>query len=176
MDVLKQGGGGSAGRSRSRAALVVAETALAFVLTAAAGLTIRTLSGLLDVPNGLAAPDRVLVADLDLPRANYPDERIQAFAQQFMAHSPSAPRIPQRRADDQRAAGSRARGPISASASKGRTHSRPASARRSEIVWATPGYLDTLGIPLLRGRDLRWTDVRPRRTWSWSTRHSCSAS
>src|ERR1700675_2645292 len=28
------------------------------------------------------------------------------------------------------------------------------------MVWATPGYLETMGIPLLRGRDLRWTDVK----------------
>src|SRR5438874_2761725 len=28
------------------------------------------------------------------------------------------------------------------------------------MVWATPGYLETLGIPLLRGRDLRWSDVK----------------
>jgi putative ABC transport system permease protein len=28
------------------------------------------------------------------------------------------------------------------------------------MVWASPGYLETLGIPLLRGRDLRWTDVK----------------
>jgi putative ABC transport system permease protein len=27
-------------------------------------------------------------------------------------------------------------------------------------MWATPGYLETMGIPLLRGRDLRWTDVK----------------
>src|SRR5438132_5845343 len=28
------------------------------------------------------------------------------------------------------------------------------------MVWATPGYLETMGILLLRGRDLRWTDVK----------------
>jgi len=36
----------------------------------------------------------------------------------------------------------------------------PGQSPKSEIVWATPGYLETLGIPLLRGRDLRWTDVK----------------
>jgi len=66
MEVLKNGSGGTA-RWRARSALVVAETALAFMLAAGAGLMIRTLSGLLEVPSGLAAPERVLLADLDLP-------------------------------------------------------------------------------------------------------------
>src|SRR6267378_2472255 len=66
MEVLKNGSGGT-GRWRARRALVVAETALAFVLATGAGLMIRTLSGLLEVPSGLAAPERVLLADLDLP-------------------------------------------------------------------------------------------------------------
>src|SRR5712671_676610 len=55
MEVLKNGSGGTK-RWRARSALVVAETALAFMLAAGAGLMIRTLSGLLEVPSGLAAP------------------------------------------------------------------------------------------------------------------------
>jgi hypothetical protein len=36
----------------------------------------------------------------------------------------------------------------------------PGQAPKAEMVFATPGYLETMGIPLLRGRDLRWTDVK----------------
>src|SRR6185369_2963843 len=36
----------------------------------------------------------------------------------------------------------------------------PGEAPKAEIVFATPGYLETLGIPLVSGRDLRWTDVK----------------
>jgi predicted permease len=30
---------------------------------------------------------------------------------------------------------------------------------RAEVVFATPGYLATLGVPLRSGRDIRWSDV-----------------
>src|SRR5205814_1352098 len=36
----------------------------------------------------------------------------------------------------------------------------PGQFPKAEMVWATPGYLETMGIPLVRGRDLRWTDVQ----------------
>ena len=59
LSALRDGASGTSGRSRSRVALVVTETALAFVLAAGAGLMVRTLSGLLEVRPGLAAPERV---------------------------------------------------------------------------------------------------------------------
>ncbi|MGE5049041.1 MAG: ABC transporter permease [Deltaproteobacteria bacterium] len=158
MDVLKQGSGGSAGRSRSRAALVVAETALAFVLAAGAGLMIRTLSALLEAPTGLAGADRVLVADLDLPRANHPDERIAAFARDLMARVSTAPGFRSSALMTSVPLDPRARADFGFGL-EGETYT-PGQYPNSEIVWATPGYLDTLGIPLLRGRDLRWTDVK----------------
>src|SRR5262249_4006877 len=35
----------------------------------------------------------------------------------------------------------------------------PGQSPRAEVVFATPGYLATLGVPLLSGRDIRWSDV-----------------
>ncbi|HET9753633.1 MAG TPA: ABC transporter permease, partial [Myxococcales bacterium] len=158
MDVLKQGSGGSDGRSGSRAALAVAETALAFVLAAGAGLMIRTLSGLLEAPTGLGGADRVLVADLDLPRANYPDDRIAAFAEGLMARLSSAPGFRSSALMTSMPLDPRGRADFGF-ALEGETYT-PGQYPNSEILWATPGYLETLGIPLLRGRDLRWTDVK----------------
>ena len=159
MDVLKNGSAGTPTRGRARAALVVTETALAFVLAAGAGLMIRTLSGLLEVPTGLAAPERVLVADLDLPQARYPMERIAAFAPQLLQRLSVAP-------------GVRSGALTSSVPLDPRGHAEfgflleggdafpPGQSPKTEMVWATPGYLETMGIPLLRGRDLRWTDVK----------------
>src|SRR5262249_53442962 len=92
MEVLKNGTGATR-RSRARTALVVAETALAFVVAAGAGLMIRTLTGLLQVPSGLAAPEQVLVADLDLPPARYPAERISALAQELTSRLQTEPGV-----------------------------------------------------------------------------------
>jgi putative ABC transport system permease protein len=159
MEVLKQGGGGTAARGRARSALVVAETALAFVLAAGAGLMIRTLSGLLQAPTGLAAPERVLVADLDLPRARYPDERIAAFAQQLEQKISAAPGVRSSALMTSVPLDPRVRSEYGF-ALEGGDAFPPGQSPKTEILWATPGYLETLGIPLLRGRDLRWTDVK----------------
>src|SRR5207245_487514 len=74
-----------------RRALVVAEMALALVLAAGAGLMIRSLAVLLDVRTGLASPERVLVADLDLPEAQYGNDRVAAFAQQLLQRVSGVP-------------------------------------------------------------------------------------
>ncbi len=134
MEVLTNGSGGTAKRSGARSALVVVETALAFVLAAGAGLMIRTLSGLLEEPTGLASPERVVVADMDLPRSRYPWDRIPTFARDLLQRISTAP------------------GTQSADL--------PGQSPKAEMVFTTPGYLETMGIPLLRGRDFRWSDVK----------------
>jgi putative ABC transport system permease protein len=159
MDVLKQGGGGSPARGRSRSALVVAEVALAFVLAAGAGLMIRTLSGLLRTSSGLASPERVLVADVDLPLPRYPDERISAFAQQLLQRLTVAPGVRSSALMTSIPLDPRARSEFGF-ALEGGDPFPPGQSPKTEIMWASPGYLETMGIPLLRGRDLRWTDVK----------------
>ncbi len=159
MDVLKNGASGTPGRARARSALVVAETALAFVLVAGAGLMIRTLSVLLDAPTGLAAPERVLVADLDLPQARYPSERIAAFAQQLMTTMSTAPGVRSGALMTSVPLDPRARSEFGF-ALEGGDPFPPGQSPKTEILWATPGYLETLGVPLLRGRDLRWADTK----------------
>jgi len=157
MDVLKNGAAGTAHRGRARAALVVGETALAFVLAVGAGLMIRTLSGLLDVPSGLSAPERVLVADLNLPRARYPGDRVAALLPQIAQRLAAIP-------------GVHSSALVTSVPLDPRGHAEygflleggdavpPGQAPLAEMVWASPGYLETMGIPLVRGRDLRWTD------------------
>jgi predicted permease len=158
MTALRDGASGTPGRSRSRAALVVAETALAFILAAGAGLMVRTLSVLLEVPPGLAAPDRVLVADLDLPQARYPDDRIGAFAQQLLERLSAVPGLAGSALMTSLPLDSRAREEHGLDLDGG-DEFPPGQSPRAEVVFATPGYLATLGVPLLSGRDIRWSDV-----------------
>src|SRR5882724_6299476 len=158
MEVLKNGSGGT-GRWRARTALVVVETALAFVLAAGAGLMIRTLSGLLEVPTGLAAPERVLVTDLDLPQARYPEGRIVALAQDLLQRASAIPGVHSGVLTTNLPLDPRGQAEFGFSLEGGDAF--PAGqAPKAEMVFATPGYLETAGIPLLRGRDVRWTDVK----------------
>ena len=158
MEVLRKGGGAT-GRSRARTALVVGETALAFVLAAGAGLMIRTLTGLLEVPSGLAAPDQVLVADLDLPPARYPDERIFALAQELTSRLQTEPGVKSAALMTSVPLDPRARSEFGFSL-EGSEPFPPGQPPKAEILWATPGYLATMGIPLVSGRDLTWSDVK----------------
>jgi len=157
MDVLRNGASGSGARARARSALVVAEMALALVLAAGAGLMIRTLAVLLDVRTGLASPERVLVADLDLPEAQYGNDRVSTFAQQLLQRVSAVPGV--------RSSALLTNVPLDPRTQsalgfrlEGGEQPPPGQIPKAEAVWATPGYLETMGIPLLRGRGLRWTD------------------
>src|SRR5919201_105128 len=158
MEVLTNGSGGTPRRARARSALVVAETALAFVLAVGAGLMIRTLSSLLDVPTGLRSPERVLVADMDLPPSRYPADRIPGFARELMQRVTSAPGVRSAALLTNVPLDPRARAEFGFSL-EGETYP-PGQFPKAEMVFATPGYLETMGIPLVRGRDLRWADVK----------------
>jgi predicted permease len=158
MDVLRNGSGGTENRSRARSVLVVTEVALAFVLAAGAGLMVRTLRALVEVDTGLAGAERVLVADVPLPKARYPDERIVAFAQTLLERATNTPGV--------RAAALMTSVPLDP---RGRAEFGfdlegesfpPGASPKAEMVWATPGYLATMGIPLVAGRDLTSADVK----------------
>ena len=158
MEVLTNGSGGTAKRQRARSALVVAETALAFVLAVGAGLMIRTVSGLLEVPTGLASPERVLVADMDLPQSRYPRDRISALSRELLQRLSAASGVQSAALVTNVPLDPRARAEFGF-AIEGEAYP-PGQGPKAEIVFATPGYLQTMGIPLLRGRDLQWTDVK----------------
>jgi putative ABC transport system permease protein len=87
FDLHEDGGRGSSGgihRQRARAALVVTQVALALVLLASAGLTLKSFWRAQDVPLGFN-PHDVVCMYLELPKANYPtDETIASFNKQLI--------------------------------------------------------------------------------------------
>jgi putative ABC transport system permease protein len=158
VEALKNGAAGATSRGRARAVLVVAEVALALVLVIGAGLMIRTLTRLLGVRPGLVDPARVLVAETVLPKDRYAkDEQVTAFQQQLLARAAALPGV--------KSAAITTSVPLDRQFNaslgfdiEGEPPSPPGQTRDAEVVWATPGYLETLGIPLLQGRDLRASD------------------
>jgi len=95
-DSLKDGAqnvtGGSA-RQRTRSALVVAEMSLAVVLLVSAGLALRSLWALRQVPLGFN-PDRVLTLRLSLPEASYAEPvHVEAFYQRLIERVRTVPGV-----------------------------------------------------------------------------------
>jgi putative ABC transport system permease protein len=158
VDALKNGSLATTSRSRLRSALVVAEVALALVLVIGAGLMIRTLVRLLDQPTGLSDPAHVFVASLDLPADTYAkSEKILAFQRQLLPRLQAMPGV--------KSAALASNVPLSGWVNTAVSFNvsgepRPPldASSEVEIVWTTPGYLSTVGIPLLRGRDLTASD------------------
>ncbi|HYL61307.1 MAG TPA: ABC transporter permease [Candidatus Methylomirabilis sp.] len=130
--------------------LVSLEIALALLLLVGAGLLLRSFARLQDVPPGFQA-DHLFVADIPVSQAAYPKpEQRYEFYDRLVEGARKLPGV--------RAAGAATFLPVSGGGSvihfniQGRP---PKSA--SDFITAgyravTPGYFETLGVPLLKGR------------------------
>ncbi len=150
---LKEGGRGNMaahGSARMRAALVVAEMALAVMLLAGAGLLIKSFGRLQAVDPGFQ-PDQTLSFELSLPGTTYEqDAQIAAFYDRLLDRVRSLPGV--------RSAGAVMGLPLSGMRFnisfrvQGRPDAAPGQEPAMEVRVATADYFRTLGIPLLRGR------------------------
>jgi putative ABC transport system permease protein len=139
-------------RQRLRAALIVAETALAVVLLVGAGLLMRTFVQIAAVDLGFTA-ERVQTFSVSLPEARYPTpESRAAFIDKLLGGLTSRPGID--------AAGAIFGLPltnfgytITTSTVDGRRLNDEEQDQRSlQIRVVTPDYFKTMGIALVRGR------------------------
>ena len=158
-EVLKEGGrsGGAIG-NRTRAALIISEVALSLVLLIGAGLLIRSFARLQDVSLGFE-PAGVSLAPLRLPEDSYATpERLTAFWNDAIDRARAQPGVV--------SAALVSSAPF-AGGNTGLTYIR---ADRSvdpqtqppdaDFRVVSPGYLQTMGIRLTRGRDFSTTDQR----------------
>ncbi|MGH9766169.1 MAG: ABC transporter permease, partial [Blastocatellia bacterium] len=157
---LKEGGrtaGGSTGQRRLRNGLIVAEVAMAVVLLVSAGLLIRSVIHLRRASPGFNT-ENLLTMRVWLPYAKYPDapkwvafydqidQRIQALPGVQSAGLTSAMPI---RSDD-----------FDRRSFQVETHPVPRGQEaEADTYIVTPGYLRTMQIPLLKGRELTAQDV-----------------
>lgn len=154
-EALKAGGRHTSGDRRprrSRALLVIAQFALSLVLLAGAGLLTRSFLALRAVDPGFQ-PVGVLTVDLSLPRQRYLEESRQAaFFRELLDRLRALPGV------DSAAAVLTL--PISGSginsevALEGEPLSSPAQTHLTGYQVISDGYFETMGIPLLDGRDL----------------------
>jgi predicted permease len=148
----------SGGRSRNRliALLVAAEVALSVVLLAGAGLMVKSVVHALHVDTGLRA-DEVLSFELGLPAARYSNTQATKFYRDLLERLQATPGV------DSAAAVTTL--PMTGGLQEGAflldDRPKPPDWRNQMVQYSgsTPGYLRTMGIPILRGRDFNEGDT-----------------
>lgn len=150
------GGGDSPGRRRIRNSLVVSEIAIAVLMLIGSGLMVRTFMNLAAQRSGLD-PRGVLTGQVTLPVAVYPAKgQKTAFFQEFRGALLELPGV--------RAAGAVANLHLGRSSwsstvmteTGGQSEARAHPVSGNNVV--TPGYLEAVGIRLIRGREFTTQD------------------
>jgi predicted permease len=149
-------------RVHARGTLVVVQIALASVLLICAGLMIRTFQEMNDVDPGFARPDEVQAVDLSVTASSIPDPEAAARRQKEildrLAGIPGVTSVAYTSAVPMG-------GGFSADllTIEGRTFDErnPPKGRQFRLI--SPGLFAALGIPLVAGRDLTWTDLYDKR-------------
>ena len=152
-ETLNEGARGSSsgpGQHRIRSVLVAMEIALAMLLLVGSGLLLRSFARLQETPPGFR-PDHLLVADLPLSESAYstPQQRYQFF-DRLVERAKELPGV--------RSAAAASFLPVSGGGSIihfniiGRPPRTPHDYVAAGYRTITPNYLETLAVPLTRGR------------------------
>jgi putative ABC transport system permease protein len=148
--VLKESGRSTGARGhRMRGLLLVAEVALSLVLLVGAALLIRSFARLTSINPGFA-PEHVLSFQVMLPQTAYPDAaKRDAFFDRLLERLHGTPGV--------QAAGMTQTLPILADhmtsfSIQGRPPAAPGQELSANFRVASPGYFESLAIPVRRGR------------------------
>ncbi len=146
----------TAGSRRVRHTLVVVEVALALLLLVSAGLMANSFLRLMRVNVGFN-PDGAVAIPIELPSAQYPEGRVAEFYRSLLDRVRAMPGVI--------AAGATSTNPFRqfGFSNSVTPEDRAADAPPSGLVQAgwrsiTPGFVETMGIPVLRGRTFRAED------------------
>jgi putative ABC transport system permease protein len=144
--------GSSLGKSPARSALIAAEIALSLVLLVGAGLMMKSFVRLTQVNPGFN-PDNLLIFNIGLS-SSADTARQTSFYQEVLERVRSVPGV--------QSVGAVSRLPLSGGNSS-RTFNIPGSSQSysADIRVSTPGYFQTMEIPLLKGRNFTAHDSSP---------------
>jgi putative ABC transport system permease protein len=148
---------GGVGHQLFRRGLVTAEVALTVILVLGAGLMLRSFERLLQVEPGFK-PEGLISAALALPQRAYPEAaQVDTFYASLIARLESSPAI--------RSASAGSTVPLwnDAGVWDFEVEGRPAPtagqpAWNAKAVIVRPGYFETLGVPVVRGRSFTLQD------------------
>jgi putative ABC transport system permease protein len=161
-ETLREGGKSSSASSRggrARSFLVAAEIALALVLLVGAGLMVKGFWRIFDVFEG-ADPNRILTLQTPLPESKYQDpQKVAEFYRQVIARMEALPGV--------EAVSAASNTPLNNSPNpsielliEGRPPLLPGERQLADLLFVSPHYFTTIGVPLLRGRDFSQSDGR----------------
>ena len=145
-------------RHRTRNTLVVIQVSLAFVLLICSGLMIRTFRALIHVDAGYDTAAKIQTVQLDIPEADVPIDddvlRMQQAIAQKIAAVPGVESVSF--GGSVPMDGNGWHDPVYA---QDRSYAGGAMPPLREFVSGAPGFLKTLGVPLVAGRDFTWDEV-----------------
>jgi predicted permease len=159
---LREGGRGqsqSRSQGRTRNALVVLQIALALVLLVCSGLMIQTFRAMTRVDPGFRDPDSLLTFRFYIPQATIPDsegERLIRTEQAIRDKLSSLPGVTAATFGNRVPMDGGAGNDLIYAQDRAYAENQLPPVRRFKFV--APGYLATLGTPLVAGRDFTWAD------------------
>jgi predicted permease len=149
----------SQGRARSRllGTLVVAQVALALVLSVGAGLLVRSFLHLMNTDTGFR-PEQVVRLTAMLPSGRYVNgQQVRSFYDKAVQSAERIPGVTHAAAGNDLPLAAVER---RAFAADGNARPIPVASRLIAPHWVSTGYFETLGVPLKRGRLFTAADNR----------------
>jgi len=149
-------------RHRTRNTLVVIQVSLAFVLLICSGLMIRTFRALIHVDAGYDTTAKIQTVRMGIPEADVPKDddvlRMQQSIAQKIAALPGVESVSF--GGSVPMDGNGWHDPVYA---QDRSYAGNAMPPLRKFMFGAPGFLKTLGIPLVAGRDFTWDELFQRR-------------
>ena len=157
QDTLKQAGRGSTGTGqRLRAGLLVGEVALSMVLLVCASLLLVSFAKLQRVDPGFS-PDGIFTAQVLVPAQRYDRQKLVTFYEQFYERLTALPGVTSVALTDRvPLTGGNAPAPVAVQGTSMPPLSERPNANRHLV---SPGFFQTLGIPIRSGRDFDTRDT-----------------
>jgi predicted permease len=153
-----RGASQSRDQHRARSTLVVVQVALALLLLICSGLMARTFVALTRVQPGFTAPEEAQLFTITIPKSEVADDQnVPRKFEEIMRKVEAVPSVA--------SIGLSTSVPMDGNGSFDPIFAEDHTYRQGELPpirrfkWISPGFLKTMGTPLIAGQDLTWTDV-----------------
>jgi predicted permease len=153
-----RGASQSRDQHRARSTLVVVQVALALLLLICSGLMTRTFIALTKVQPGFTGPEEIQLFTIDIPKTEVADDQnVPRKFEEIMHKVEAVPGVT--------SIGLSTAVPMDGNGSFDPIFAEDHTYRPGELPpirrfrWISPGFLKTMGTPLVAGRDVTWTDV-----------------